>query len=108
MSELADRWGVFANAVGDRVLAPGALVLCYWLPGMNDRVTVFGRSRGGRRVEIWRALTALKNFRVKWVEPRFRTFSWDGYSRKSDAEAVLERFVVAASYEQSLKRPEGT
>ena len=85
-----DAWNVFANAVGDRVFAPGARLLLLPNPGNgNDRVMCIGLSRGKRWVCIWRDIRYVKNARVQWTPPRFRRHPrWYRWARDR-AETML-------------------
>ena len=59
----------YAEPVG--VAAEGALCYVRWPNpgGGNDRMQLLVRSRGGRWIEKWEAISRLQNFRLKTIPP---------------------------------------
>jgi len=65
-----DEYGICCNITeGTHIFSAGAKC---WIINMNrdnacERMFLYGRSRGGRFVEIWQPLKNLKGFRPKWI-----------------------------------------
>jgi hypothetical protein len=64
-----ERWGLFANITGDRVLRDGAKVHIVSINGSGECWEVRGLSRGGRRVTKYVQLSRLINWRVGMIPP---------------------------------------
>jgi len=85
-----DRFGIFANNRGDRVLRRDAKVRL--LAFSLGRAEVEGLSLGGRRVRRWVPLKHLCCFRAAWLF----THSGLSYESREDAQRVATNLEIGA------------
>lgn len=99
--DLPDKRYIAGNVrVACNVFSVGAL--CYVVydnpGGGSDRVKVLGRSRGGRWVETWIAMSRLHNFRFKAIPPSHPRYGdMRLYDRSGQWETEYLRRLVEAS-----------
>lgn len=81
-----DAWGVKCNvSAPTTALRKGALCWVIFGEGMNERLYVVARSRGGRHIKTWIGIDRLANFRAAWLPEHLRPHCWQAFSGTRDA-----------------------
>lgn len=84
----ADKRVIACNvAQASGVFATGARAYVRYTVG-DDRLSVLGRSRGGRWVGIWQALERLENFRVVTLPPAHPLYHYELHEHDVDRLAA--------------------
>jgi hypothetical protein len=89
---------------GTKIARKGAIAYVLWpnYGGGNDRIPLLVRSRSGRWVEKWEAMSRLENFRFKTIPPEHPLYNRD-YGILNDAclqslqEACLREHATRAT-----------